>query len=161
MDEPIRTRGPSDPPSPDEGTTAGGAAPGDRQLQRELSTLKGQLPSFGTAPGEVLSGYLDELERLCAKATPGPWRPDEANGFVLVAPDDQDVVGVSGLRTVRTHQANARFIEAARHALPKLIEKVRELQADLDRADKRLRFETTKDDSERQRLGRELREVRR
>jgi hypothetical protein len=84
--------------------------------------------SWDSDEAEALAGYLDELERLCNAATPGPWTAHE---------DDEDKEGWS----FKVHDApgpiidcmvasDARFIEAARYALPKLIAKVRELQAE-------------------------------
>jgi hypothetical protein len=105
---------------------------------------------------DAFLGYLDELERLCNAATPGPWTLDEDEPWRLVAPDGQDVVGAYGFRKAGSQQANARFVAAASHALPTLIAKARELQAELDEAHRRLRFETTKDHSERQELEHEL-----
>lgn len=76
---------------------------------------------------EAFAGYLDELERLCNAATPGPWTHDDEGS--LVAPDGQ-VIGWSDgdRRHAGSQLANARFVEAARTALPILIATVRELQ---------------------------------
>lgn len=120
MDEPIRARGPGEPPSNDD--------------------------------HEALAGYLDELERLCDAATPGPW--SDAN-WEISGPDREVIFDIPDV-AADVAQADAAFVAAARHALPKLIAKVRELQAELDRIDKRLRWETTRDDSERRELEREL-----
>lgn len=68
---------------------------------------------------------LDELERLHAAATPGPWYADDASAFA----DDEDF-------EIRTSTApiaygismdDAHYIVAACNALPKLIERVREM----------------------------------
>jgi len=100
MDEPIRERLPSDPPP---------------------------LPST-TDVAEAFAGYLDELERICNAATPGPWTLDE-HGDGLRAPNGNPIVETwSGTR----RRGDARFIEAARYALPKLIAELRELQAELE-----------------------------
>lgn len=96
MDEPIRVRLPSEPPSTD--------------------------------AAEAFAGYLDELERLCEAATPGPWRLD-AGEDRLTAPDGSPIAEAWG---GKRRFDDARFIEAARHALPKLIAFVR--TADLDGA---------------------------
>jgi hypothetical protein len=120
MDEPIRARAPSDPPSTD--------------------------------AGEAFAGYLDELERLCNAASPGPWMLDAHGDGLTAANGDPIAETWSGTR--RLH--DARFIKAARHALPKLIATVRELQAELELVHQRVQFETTKDDGERRALQREL-----
>lgn len=59
---------------------------------------------------------LDALQRLCDAATPGPWRL----GRLWVTTAD----GLSKCLAI-----NARFVEIARDALPKLIARVRELEA--------------------------------
>jgi len=105
---------------------------------------------------EAFAAYLDELARLCNAATPGPWKLHDGEDE-LTAPDGHTVAETFG---GISRFDNARFIEAARHALPQLLETVRELQVELDIADKRLRFETTKDDSERKALQRELAKLR-
>jgi hypothetical protein len=64
---------------------------------------------------------LDELQRLCDAATPGPW--DVEDGVVLRKVGD--VIFVE----------DAAFIAAARDALPKLIARVRELEARVNEAD--------------------------
>jgi hypothetical protein len=124
MDEPIRVRAPSDAPP----------------------------PALSTTAAEALAGYLDELERICEAATPGPWTRDE-HGDGLIAPGHHPVAEAWG---GASRFDNARFIEAARHALPKLIAKVRELRAELELVHQRVQFETNKDDSERRSLQREL-----
>jgi hypothetical protein len=96
MDEPIRVRGPSEPPSTD--------------------------------AAEAFAGYLDELERLCEAATPGPWAIDENRDGLRAANGNPIAETWNGTRRLD----DARFIEAARYALPKLIAFVR--TADLDGA---------------------------
>lgn len=72
---------------------------------------------------EAFAGYLDELERLCRAATPGPWTLDE-HGDGLRGPGGAPIAETwGGTRRL----ADARFIEAARHALPKLIAEVRRI----------------------------------
>jgi hypothetical protein len=110
-----------------QGPGASEVAPGDRQLQRELAKLYGCDPSFGTAPDEALSGYLDELERLCAAATPGPWFMRDGDVWCCPSSEDQREY-IVGLVRVLDFDDGA-FVAAARHALPKLVAKVRELQA--------------------------------
>jgi hypothetical protein len=77
---------------------------------------------------EAFAGYLDELERLCQAATPAPWKLHDGEDE-LTAPDGHTVVETFG---GISRFDNARFIEAARHALPQLIATVRELEAELD-----------------------------
>jgi hypothetical protein len=84
---------------------------------------------------EAFAGYLDELEQLCNAATPGPWTLDEHQRFV-VDPDGGCVFeleyALSRGAVVSTVPSNAslacaHLAIAARHALPKLIAKVRRL----------------------------------
>ena len=82
------------------------------------------------------SAKLEELERLAAQATPGPW---EANnwGRVWHTPnsDSKRLVCDTMRNTVRNPKrwrANARLIAAMREALPELIAKVRELESYID-----------------------------
>lgn len=72
---------------------------------------------------------LDELERLAAQATPGPWEMDNnyniriAEGghpLVITINDDEDWI---------PRPSDARYITAACNALPELIARVRELEA--------------------------------
>jgi len=88
---------------------------------------------------EAFAGYLDQLERLCNAATPGPWTLDEHQRFV-VDPDGGCVFELeyalsrgAVLSSVPSNAslACAHLAIAARHALPKLIAKVRELEAEL------------------------------
>jgi hypothetical protein len=102
-----------------------------------------------TDADNAFAGYLDELERLCNQATPGPWEmcPKRvyfvaADGSPVCDITDFDNYGpielrghgaeVSGNRPAGSMDANADFICAARHALPKLIERVRELRSCID-----------------------------
>lgn len=79
---------------------------------------------------------LDELERLAAQATPGPWKvtgkllPE----YITDANPNRKIARI--LRTPRTHKENAHYIVAACNSLPTLIaenralrERVRELEA--------------------------------
>ncbi len=71
---------------------------------------------------------LDELQQLCDAATPGPWVLDACELYVL----GEELVftletGDDGEAT-RTSRADARFVIAARDALPKLIAEVRRLR---------------------------------
>jgi len=105
MDEPIRERLPSDPPP---------------------------LPST-TDVAEAFAGYLDELARLCGAATPGPWEyADDASAILFGEGHQGGIVCEFPDVAAEATERDALFIVAARHALPKLIAKVRELQAELD-----------------------------
>jgi hypothetical protein len=106
MDEPIRVRLPSDAPPP------------------PLSTIA----------AEAFAGYLDELERICEAATPGPWTLDEHRDRLRAVNGDPIAETWNGTRRLD----DARFIEAARHALPKLIANVRELEHRAVKAEARL-----------------------
>lgn len=71
---------------------------------------------------------LDELQKLCDSATPGPW---ESLGGSVWHPKSNhssvcDVDAGAGDDTL----PDARFIAASRDALPKLIAEVRQLLAD-------------------------------
>lgn len=72
---------------------------------------------------DAFAGYLDELERLCAAATPGPWTLDEHGDGLTAAGGAPIAETWGGTRRLD----DARFIEAARHALPKLIAEVRRI----------------------------------
>jgi len=101
MDEPIRERIPSDAPAPPSSTNA----------------------------DEAFAGYLDELERICQAATPGPWIVDDDTESVVTT-DDGAIICASGDVAADEARRDADFICAARHALPKLIAEVRRLQAE-------------------------------
>jgi len=105
MDEPIREREPSDAPAPPLSTTA----------------------------AEAFAGYLDELERLCDRASTGPWFMRDGDVWCCPSGEDQQEY-IVGLVRVLDFDDGA-FVAAARNALPKLIAKVRELQARAENAD--------------------------
>jgi hypothetical protein len=69
-------------------------------------------------PADTLD--LDELQRLCDAATPGPWN-------VVVFELDRAAWG-SYEPTTEQHNADMRLVDAARDALPKLIAEVRRLR---------------------------------
>jgi len=91
-----------------------------------------------TSTDDALAGYLDELERLCAAATPGPWFMQDGDVWCCPSGEEQQEYIVGLVRVLDF--VDGAFVAAARDALPKLIAKVRELQAELDIADKRLRW---------------------
>jgi hypothetical protein len=75
---------------------------------------------------------LDELERLAAQATPGPWVANNW-GRVWYTPntDSKRLVCDTMRNTMRNPKrwrANARLIAAMREALPELIARVRKLE---------------------------------
>jgi len=78
---------------------------------------------------EAFAGYLDELERLCNAATPGPWTSHQ--GSIWSASSRNPICDIDA-GSPDEYDPDARFIETARHALPKLIAFVR--TADLDGA---------------------------
>ena len=62
---------------------------------------------------------LTRLEALCESATDGPWAVTSSMGYICLGPH------------VVTSE-DAEFIDAARMALPKLLARVRELEAEVD-----------------------------
>jgi hypothetical protein len=96
-----------------------------------------------TDAADAFAGYLDELERICQAATPGPWRVDEDGDVRAGGAAPFGLCRLAALYApcpVEAHpcgsnEVDEEFIAAARHALPKLIAKVRELQARLGNAE--------------------------
>jgi hypothetical protein len=90
---------------------------------------------------EITDAYLDELEGLCQKATPGPWESEPGRTTEVleyeVWSDDGDsrsvCVAILSSRDKRWgfNEANASAIAASRTALPLLIGEVRKLRAEL------------------------------
>jgi hypothetical protein len=87
-------------------------------------------PSSAT-PGPAGAGLtdeeLDELERLCNAATPGPWQSfvegrDHSSGssFVRTAGEDIEFLGATS--------ADQDFIASARQAVPRLLREIRALR---------------------------------
>lgn len=74
---------------------------------------------------------LDELQRLCDTATPGPWD----GGSAIVENSDGLTVCEFSDPASDASERDADFICAARDALPKLIAQVRQLQAQVENAD--------------------------
>lgn len=62
---------------------------------------------------------LDELEKLCNEATPGPWRVASGD-WRVVNFNHYPVCGTSNV--IGDDESNADFIAAARTYLPKLID---------------------------------------
>ncbi len=74
---------------------------------------------------------LKNLEELCAKATPGPWRAHNAEYETVVLADvlaDHYENGIGTFYGTKDGLYDAELTTAARDALPKLIAKVRELR---------------------------------
>lgn len=73
---------------------------------------------------------LDELQALADAATPGPW--DSVLSGPHAYPGYHDVVRNRGADLVgmiaHNHPGDARFIAAAREAVPRLIARIRELE---------------------------------
>lgn len=84
---------------------------------------------------------LDQLEALANAATQGPWHVHEEGfgrlGRPTVYATDEELRYIANCRDLPTHEdhaptddrANARFIAAARTAVPALIAEVRRLRA--------------------------------
>lgn len=78
---------------------------------------------------------LDDLDRLCNKITPQPWRviPDASGSLEVLGMDPENDEGTLVCETYigPEESANACFIAAARTALPELIQRIRELEKEL------------------------------
>lgn len=70
---------------------------------------------------------LDHLDALHAAATPGPWHLTDSSA--IVAPLTADEIADVWEPTAASR--NGEFIEAAREALPALVDEVRRLRAEL------------------------------
>jgi len=94
-------------------------------------------PKQGPPPATPLD--LDALQALCDAATPGPWRchrftADSPCDRILASEDLADeVIGAHYGEALRIDPKDAAFIIAAREALPRLIGRVRELEAEAAR----------------------------
>jgi hypothetical protein len=88
---------------------------------------------------------LDKLEALAKAATPGPWKSVEG-GLVVCSFHPKHGYNVHDMRTLQNlmtpdvsfamgdvHKNDSAFIASAREAVPALIARVRELEADRDR----------------------------
>lgn len=110
-----------------------------------------------TTPDPLTDEELDQLEELAAAATPGPWYmrlldDKDAMGLVAVSTvpdigrgerwphfDYHEIVAATLVQQPRyvdpadeRWDENARFIAAARQAVPLLVDEVRRLRAQLD-----------------------------
>ena len=81
---------------------------------------------------------LEELERLAKAATPGPWEMVDARAFL----DDEDFEIRNGGHCIGygTSGKDAAYIVAACNAVPELIARVRELEAELEQYKKPIDF---------------------
>jgi hypothetical protein len=75
---------------------------------------------------------LQRIERLCAGAVEGPWKASfegrdhwGGSNIVLTAGEDLDICGATA--------ADLDFIASARQDVPRLLEEVRALRAELER----------------------------
>lgn len=79
---------------------------------------------------------LDELMRLHAAATPGPWKIGAWNGIVAESPRgvewDKALFSVA-LNAEKTAKADAAYICKACNAVPELVQRIRELEAQLSK----------------------------
>lgn len=77
---------------------------------------------------------LAKLERLCKKATPGPWVWNEAQN--MHGPDRWATVIETDSGMYPPRQNDRDFIAASRTAMPELIAEVRRLRAEVARQDR-------------------------
>jgi hypothetical protein len=76
---------------------------------------------------------LDELETLANAATPGPWLAQGVLGRVMwICTDSGCNVVCAEDREMDFRMEDGEFIAAAREAIPRLIARVRELEAEID-----------------------------
>jgi hypothetical protein len=82
--------------------------------------------------GHISAATLEEIDRRCAMATPGPWKSfvegrDHTSGsdFIRTGADD---IYLSGATI-----ADRDFIANARQDLPNLIQEIRALRRELDK----------------------------
>lgn len=75
---------------------------------------------------------LEELERLAKAATPGPWKVDDLNN-IRIAPKGRPIVAtIHDCEDYLPRMADAQYITAACNAVPELIQRIRELEAEVD-----------------------------
>jgi hypothetical protein len=90
---------------------------------------------------QVSYAEIDELRRLCAHATPAPWRAmvegrDHSAGdsFIMIGRDDdrdEDMYVTRDSGPASTSDLD--FIAAARNYLPRLVEEIAELRRECER----------------------------
>ena len=89
----------------------------------------------------MTEGDLKKLREIADAATPGPWEVDDTNGRATIEDADGYAVAhpaeFANIRTMQSHGhennlANARFIAAARNAVPALIVMVQQLSEQVD-----------------------------
>lgn len=103
---------------------------------------------------------LDELLRLHEAATPGPWEAAEwfgtiDGGWAAIGPHHQESDGEDDAPDSECHERakrDAALIAAYRTAVPALVERVRELEADLGRAIKTADLEYDRADAAEERV---------
>jgi len=116
-----------------------------RQLAPELHAKAQERIARALARRERLGSGLDltELQRLCDRATRGPWRIDEDGDLRAGGEAPFGLCTLAVLRapcpvvdnSCGVNEVDVAFIAAARDALPKLIARVRQLQAQVENAD--------------------------
>lgn len=75
---------------------------------------------------------LEELERLAAQATPGPWEVDDCNN-IRIAPKGRPIVAtIHDYEDYLPRMADAQYIVAACNGVPELVTRVRELERQRD-----------------------------
>ena len=84
----------------------------------------------------------DALQLLADAATEGPWQwtrePGDEEGSLEAPSEEGYVLGVYGMHTegfIAVGKADAEFIAASRSAIPALLDRVRELEAERDALD--------------------------
>jgi len=96
-----------------------------------------------TREARPMTPELEELKRLLAEATPGPWEKSGVRTKCII--EDAISIGADGLSYIylpigKTHNeqagalADAALIVAAVNALPGLIARVEEMEAELEAA---------------------------
>lgn len=87
---------------------------------------------------------LEELERLAKAATPGPWKVDDLNN-IRIAPKGRPIVAtIHDCEDYLPRMADAQYITAACNAVPELIQRIRELEAEVDLLARKIAFHNNK-----------------
>ncbi len=87
----------------------------------------------------ITDDELAEWQRLCDAATPGPWRLDGRHdyddgsefGIDMIVANNGEPVVIADSGVYPPHGQDAEFIAAARSAIPRLLEEVRRLRAEV------------------------------